>query len=219
MKPEVIITFIIFLVVYIVFMWYKRSAKRSLSRQLSEASVNNDKEAFQRVLGSRSASLFLTPFEKVRSRIMFSIINNRREDLDQLCDYVLPLKIRKTEKRHLLELMLSYYLERSCQKPCEEIAAALKDVYTKDNNGEALRKELELLMDLYIYGNQDRIPEMEQLIASKSGEQRSVCEQRLAALYMVNGDSKRAKEWLMKARDDTRMKANVDRLLDLYQLR
>lgn len=111
---------------------------------------------------------------------------------------MLPLKIRDKEKLSFLNLTFPYFLGKENKKMCEEIAPLIKTLSAKDKNAELICSEVDLLMDIYIHPNRERIAELRALADENEGEVKAMYLERLAILYTMLDEMDNAKALLMK---------------------
>lgn len=134
-----------------------------------------------------------TPYHLYYYKLNFYTKNDHEKKAKELLKTLLPLKIRDKEKLSFLNLTFPYFLGKENKEMCEEMAPMIKTLSVKDKNAALISDEVDLLMDIYIHPNRERIAELRGLADEHEGEVKAMYLERLAILYTMLDEMDNAK--------------------------
>lgn len=183
----------IFAIIYLIYYIWKKKKSNALIDELYKVLLNNDEKRLNEICDSRLAKFLFTPYHLYYYKLNFYTKNDNEKKATEILKTLLPLKIRDKEKLSFLNLTFPYFLGKENKKMCEEIAPLIKTLSAKDKNAELICSEVDLLMDIYIHPNRERIAELRTLADENEGEVKAMYLERLAILYTMLDEMDNAK--------------------------
>ena len=194
----------------------RRSAQNKNLQMLYDAAYKKkDAELFEKLLKTPGCKLLIPAISREIMRLNFYVAADNLEMVRDVRKKISKLRLNNENAKAFYGAAFGFFAEKGERELCEQLLQEMRKQFdgTTDPAAVMMLFDCQLVYDVYIDRNLDRIDGLKQLIsAAPDNESKSVYQYRLAKLYHYAGQRSNCIEQLKAARANTSSKKAKDKI-------
>lgn len=200
-----VVYLLILVAVSLLFIFVLRALQRSALNELSRTlHVDNDPDRYQNMLQSKRLSFVLRRSTVALLQLDGYLYADDAKGVWAACEELEQMRLRQVEKLNWYQKALSYAVTGGDKKRAKDYLGRMQQLLEqeKDSELQAVLKDAELLVGVYIDKNTRLIPKLEKLAQKQEGNQLGLTQYRLAKLHHFDKNDEKAVQYLQKAQQN-----------------